>query len=180
MIQFFKWLKRKILRILGWLFQHFYDRYSGHIVYLRLSAKTDGNINFKGKHMAITIRNDQQVAFEVTFEDAFGNVVTALGSEPEWAVSDAELAVITTEEKGLKAVVKPTGKTGVVTVTVKVDADPAEAVDTIVGQAEIEIVAGKAKIIRLQGVIADQVPASQPEQPAEGEPGQESPEQPQG
>lgn len=160
-------------------FYDFYNglvsHYAGQVASVDLVAKTRSGIIFKGKQMAITIRNDQQVAFTLQFEDAFGNVATQLGSTPEWGVSDAEVAAVVPAQDGLSAVVQPTGKTGKIIVTVKVDADPDEDVETIVGQAEIEVVAGKAKVIRLQGTVSDfnresgQGGSEQPEAPKEPE-----------
>ena len=137
----------------------------------------DGTI-LKGVFMSIVVRNDQQVAFSLQFEDAYGNPVTELGSTPEWAVSSDELATIELVEGGKAgAVIKPTGKLGTLIVTVKVDADPGAGVEELLGQAEIQILSGKARKITLNGTISDKTEApSQPEQPAPSQP--ENPKQP--
>ena len=137
----------------------------------------------KGNQMSIVLRNDQQVGFALAFEDKYGNAVSDLGSVPAWSVSDAALAALEVSEDGLSATVKPLGPKGSVLLNVVVDADPEEAYEELLGQAEIAILAGKATVIRLSGVISDQstpeVPAvpEVPEVPTPGE-GQE-PEQPQ-
>ena len=109
----------------------------------------------RGKKVSTIIRNDQQVSFALAFQDAHGNPVTELGSVPAWELDNADLATLEVSEDGMSAVVRPTGQVGSVNVFVRVDADPDEDVEELLGQASIAILAGKAKVIQLSGVIAD-------------------------
>lgn len=160
------------------LFRWLKHLFSDRVRRLLLVYKSADGTTLKGVYMSIVVRNDQQVAFSLQFEDAYGNPVTELGSTPEWAVSSDELATIELVEGGKAgAVIKPTGKLGTVIVTVKVDADPGAGVEELLGQAEIQILSGKARKITLNGTISDKTEApSQPEQPEQ--PAPEQPEQP--
>ena len=137
-----------------------------------LLTVSDGT-TYKGNHMSLIIRNDQEISFNLLFEDNYGNVVTQLGSVPNWTISDAELASIEASEDGMSAVFKSTGKVGSVQVNVSVDADPEEGVEQLLGQAEVTVLSGKARVVRLSGVISNVVPVvvqPEPETPAEPEP----------
>ena len=136
-----------------------------------LLTVSDGT-TYKGNHMSLIIRNDQEISFNLLFEDNYGNVVTQLGSVPNWTISDAELASIEASEDGMSAVFKSTGKVGSVQVNVSVDADPEEGVEQLLGQAEVTVLSGKARVVRLSGVISNVVPVvvePEPETPAEPE-----------
>ena len=137
-----------------------------------LLTVSDGT-TYKGNHMSLIIRNDQEISFNLLFEDNYGNVVTQLGSVPNWTISDAELASIEASEDGMSAVFKSTGKVGSVQVNVSVDADPEEGVEQLLGQAEVTVLSGKARVVRLSGVISNVVPVvvePEPETPVEPEP----------
>ena len=137
-----------------------------------LLTVSDGT-TYKGNHMSLIIRNDQEISFNLLFEDNYGNVVTQLGSVPNWTISDAELATIEASEDGMSAVFKSTGKVGSVQVNVSVDADPEEGVEQLLGQAEVTVLSGKARVVRLSGVISNVVPVvvePEPETPAEPKP----------
>lgn len=129
----------------------------------------------EGIEMSIVARNDQLITFRPVFEDAFGNAVDVLGSNPVWSLSNQDVAVLTVSEDGKEAVVTPTGATGTVQLNLLVDADPGEAEEPLVGIADIQIVAGKARIIKLTGLVSDkpvvESPAPQPEIPANPEQG---------
>ena len=137
-----------------------------------LLTVSDGT-TYKGNNMSLIIRNDQEISFNLLFEDNYGNVVTQLGSVPNWTISDAELATIEASEDGMSAVFKSTGKVGSVQVNVSVDADPEEGVEQLLGQAEVTVLSGKARVVRLSGVISNVVPVvvqPKPETPAEPKP----------
>lgn len=137
-----------------------------------LLTVSDGT-TYKGNHMSLIIRNDQEISFNLLFEDNYGNVVTQLGSVPNWTISDAELASIEASDDGMSAVFKSTGKVGSVQVNVSVDADPEEGVEQLLGQAEVTVLSGKARVVRLSGVISNVVPVvvePEPETPVEPEP----------
>ena len=137
-----------------------------------LLTVSDGT-TYKGNHMSLIIRNDQEISFNLLFEDNYGNVVTQLGSVPNWTISDAELASIEASEDGMSAVFKSTGKVGSVQVNVSVDADPEEGVEQLLGQAEVTVLSGKARVVRLSGVISNVVPVvvePEPETPTEPKP----------
>ncbi len=136
-----------------------------------LLTVSDGT-TYKGNHMSLIIRNDQEISFNLLFEDNYGNVVTQLGSVPQWTISDAELATIEASDDGMSAVFKSTGKVGSVQVNVSVDADPEEGVEQLLGQAEVTVLSGKARVVRLSGVISNVVPVvvePEPETPVEPE-----------
>lgn len=111
----------------------------------------------RGKKVSTVIRNDQQVSFALAFQDAHGNPVTELGGVPAWELDNADLATLEVSEDGMSAIVRPTGQIGSVNVFVRVDADPDEDVEELLGQASIAILAGKAKVIQLSGIIGDLV-----------------------
>lgn len=132
--------------------------------------------------MSIVARNDQEVTFSPVFEDEYGNKVS-LDAKPTWSLSNADVASLKVSEDGLSAVVTPTGLVGTVQLNVLIDADPGQGVEPLVGVADITIVGGKVKTIRLTGVVTDKVaapapapvveptPAPTPEAPAEGQEG---------
>ena len=149
---------------------------------LYLIFRDNKGITRRGKKVSTVIRNDQQVSFALAFQDAYGNPVTELGSVPAWELDSTDLATLEVSEDGMSAVVKPTGKVGNVNLSVRVDADPDEDVEELLGQASIAILAGKAKVIQLSGVIGDLVvsetPAEEVEEPAPVVPEQPEPEDP--
>ncbi len=137
---------------------------------MTLSCLLPNGTIVKGNNMSVVMRNDQKISFTLAFEDNYGNPVTDLGSKPEWHVSDADLATLEVSEDGLSATVVPSGPRGSVLVSVKVDADPDEDYEELVGQAELSIVAGKATLIRMSGVLSDKsVAVVEPETPVEPE-----------
>lgn len=133
---------------------------------IQLCAKLDNGIIVKGKRMSIIARNDQTVSFSPVFKDAHGNTVTELGSVPTWAVSDATLATVAVSEDGLSAVVSSTGIDGSVEVSMVVDADPASAVEEVVGKAIITFKPGKATFVSLSGSVVDTPAATAAATPA--------------
>ena len=183
---------KKLINIINLLIDKFYDhpQPTKPKVVMKLVYTTPQGIVIKGNDMSAVIRNDQKISFALAFEDAHGNPVTELGSMPAWELDDNELATLVVAEDGMSADVIPTGPRGSVNVSVVVDADPDEDIEELVGQAEISILSGKAKVIRLSGVISDiaeEAPAPvdpvEPEQPGEGDEGEapvdpEQPEQP--
>lgn len=126
----------------------------------------------KGNTMSLVMRNDQEVQFQPILEDAHGNVVTTLDIPPMWSVSDETLGTITAQEDGFGATFTPSGKTGTVQVNVLIDALPGEGEELLVGTADIQILAGKVAVIRLEGVLRDKALAqpAEPETPANPEP----------
>lgn len=160
--------------VIAWLFKRFYGLYPKKVDTMKLVYVLPNGIVIKGNDMSIVIRNDQKVSFALAFEDKFGNAVTDLGSVPAWSLSDEGFAELSVSEDGLSAVVTPLGPKGSVLVNVVVDADPDEAYEELVGQAEIAILSGKATVIRMAGVISDvtavEAPVETPvETPAEPE-----------
>ena len=142
---------------------------------LKLRAIVTGNpepIVTKGSLMSLVLRNDQEVQFQPILEDAHGNVVTTLDTPPVWSVSDESLGNVTAQEDGFGAVFTPTGKTGTVQVNVLIDALPGEGEEALVGTADIQILAGKVSVIRLEGALRDKVPAQpvNPETPSDPQP----------
>lgn len=143
---------------------------------LKLKASFNNGLailSVEGIEMSIVARNDQVITFNPVFEDAHGNQVDVLGSNPAWSLSNQDVATLTVSEDGKQATVTPTGATGTVQLNLLVDADPGEAEEPLVGIADIQIVAGKARIIKLVGLVSDK-PTEQPEPetpaPVEGQP----------
>lgn len=151
-----------------WLFRKLYGLCPRKATSMTLSCLLPNGTIVKGNNMSVVMRNDQKISFTLAFEDNYGNPVTDLGSKPEWHVSDADLATLEVSEDGLSATVVPSGPRGSVLVSVKVDADPDEDYEELVGQAELSIVAGKATLIRMSGVLSDKsVAVVEPETPAQ-------------
>ena len=125
--------------------------------------------------MSIVARNDQNVTFSPVFEDAHGNTVDVLGSNPVWSLSNADVATLTVSEDGKEAVVSPTGATGTVQLNLLIDSDPGEAEEPLVGIADIQIVAGKARIIKLVGLVSDKPAVVEPEPETPVDPQPETP-----
>ncbi len=134
----------------------------------------NGPIFIKGKNMSIIARNDQTITFNPVFQDAFGNEVTNLDVAPQWSISREDLAQLEVSEDGLSATVVPLGATGTLQVNVLIDAIPGEGEEALVGVAEVQILAGKVSVIRLDGVVKDKVA-----EPVEPEPEPETPNEPQ-
>ena len=114
----------------------------------------------------IVIRKKQEVRFNPIFRDEDGTIVTSLGSIPKWESSNEAVIIVTASEDGLSAVARPTGQLGSAQVRLSVDADPGEDVTTIVGTADITVVAGNAVTFELGGVVAALQPAAPAETPA--------------
>lgn len=144
-----------LLCILGWIYWHRSCAVPRKISALWLSYQTnDGSVQ-RGNPVMTVIRNDQQIGFTLVFEDAYGNAVSELGSQPEWQINDDSLATLQVSEDAMSVILVPKGPKGSVLLTVKVDTDPDEDVEELIGQAEITILSGKAKVVRLAGVISD-------------------------
>lgn len=133
-------------------------------------------ISIQGYAMSIVARNDQEITFNPVFEDEHGNVV-ALDSVPTWSLSNADIASLTVSEDGLTAKVTPLGLVGSVQLNVLIDADPGQGVEPLVGVADIQIVGGKIRVIRLQGIVTDKAPEVTPEPEPEPQP-EPQPEEP--
>lgn len=150
-----------------------------NIVSVKLKAIFNNGLSVCGADMTIIARNDQVITFKPVFEDDYGNEASALGSIPVWSVSDEAVATIAVSEDGMQAVVTPTGKKGDCQVNMLVDADPSADEVPLVGTADITVMAGMARVVRLTGVLADKPtdPVETPQEP-EVQPQSETPAEP--
>lgn len=107
--------------------------------------------------------------FAVKITDRFGNDAKVDGV-PAWASTNESLVDIAVSADGLSAVVTPKGPLGALKLQVKADADLGEGVKELLGEADLELVAGDAEVLALSEVPLEE-PA--PEEPAPEEPAPE-------
>ncbi len=80
--------------------------------------------------------------------DIKGNVAPVEGL-PAWSLTDSTLGELAVAEDGMSAMFTPAGPVGALKVQVLCDADMGEGVFNILGEGEIELIAGDAAIIEL-------------------------------
>jgi hypothetical protein len=90
----------------------------------------------------------QTLPVSITITDKLGNPAKVDGL-PQWAITDASLAELIIAEDGMSATIKPMGTVGAFKVQVKADADLGEGVKEIVGELDVELLAGDAEVINL-------------------------------
>lgn len=93
------------------------------------------------------ITASQKVLATLAIEDGKGNAARVDGV-PQWASSDPNVANVVPAADGLSAEVVA-GQTGTAQITVTADADLGAGVETITGIGEIEVISGRASVIRL-------------------------------
>ncbi len=86
--------------------------------------------------------------FAIKITDKFGNDAKVDGA-PVWAVTDEALAGVVVAEDGMSAVVTPVGPLGSLKVQVKADADLGEGVKELLGELDLDLVAGDAEVISI-------------------------------
>lgn len=90
------------------------------------------------------LKINQKLPVSVTFKDKFGNDAQVDG-KPEWAVTDSTLASLEVADDGMSSMIVPTGVVGSFKVQVSADADLGAGVKTILGELDIDLVAGDAE-----------------------------------
>lgn len=92
----------------------------------------------------------QKLPVSIKIADKFGNPAVVDGA-PKWAVTDEALASVEVAEDGMSAVVMPKGVIGACKVQVSADADLGEGVKAIIGELDVEFLAGEAAVV---GIVA--------------------------
>jgi hypothetical protein len=90
----------------------------------------------------------QALPLAVAFTDAKGNPAKVEGA-PAWAVTDASLASLVVAEDGMSATLTPMGPLGLCKVQVTADADLGAGVVNILGEMDIETIAGDAVAVNI-------------------------------
>jgi hypothetical protein len=98
------------------------------------------------KNMFLKVSENLPVSIEI--KDIHGNAAQVDGA-PKWASTDETLATVTASEDGLSALVTPIGPVGVCKIQVSADADLGEGVKSILGELEIELLAGEAAVVSI-------------------------------
>ena len=89
--------------------------------------------------------------FAIKIVDKFGNDAKVDGA-PAWASSDDSLVDIAVDADGMSAVVTPKGQVGSLAVQVKADADLGAGVVDLLGEVDLELIAGDAESISISEV----------------------------
>lgn len=84
----------------------------------------------------------------IVIKDKFGNPAAVDGA-PAWAVSDPALATLEVATDGMSAKIMPVGVIGSFKLQVSADADLGEGVKTILGEMDIDLLAGEAEVIEI-------------------------------
>jgi hypothetical protein len=117
-------------------------------------------INKNGQKIEVTnmfLKVSDQLPVSIAIKDKFGNTASVEGA-PAWALTDAALGTLNVAEGGMSAVFTPAGTVGVLKVQVSADADLGEGVKTILGELEIELLAGEAVSVEVSAGEATPVP----------------------
>lgn len=85
----------------------------------------------------------KKLPLAIAIADLKGNPAKVDGV-PQWALSDSSLALLEVAEDGMSAMVVPVGPLGLVKVQVKADADLGEGVKELLGEMDVEMIAGEA------------------------------------
>jgi len=101
----------------------------------------DGTMKELGGNMFLKIT--EALPLLIAVKDAQGNAAKVDGV-PQWAVTDDALATLEVAADGFSALVKPKGPIGAFKVQVRADADLGEPVKEILGELDIDLVAGEA------------------------------------
>jgi hypothetical protein len=113
----------------------------------------------KQKVESMFLKVSQKLPISLAIKDIKGNAAKIDGA-PKWAVTNEALASLVVAEDGLSAELSPVGPVGSFKVQVKADADlsangeDGSGVKEIVGELEIELVAGDAAVVELAAGVA--------------------------
>ena len=97
-------------------------------------------------HMFLKV--NQSLPLSISIKDKFGNEAKVDGA-PSWALSDPSLGALTVAEGGMSASLAPAGTVGAFKVQVSADADLGEGVKSILGELDIELLAGDAEVLSI-------------------------------
>lgn len=107
------------------------------------------NINGQNQRIqSMFLKADQSLPLSIAIKDKFGNAAKVDGA-PAWAVTDEALGAVEASEDGMSASFVPSGKAGILKVQVKADADLGEGVTEILGEIDIEVLAGEAVLVEI-------------------------------
>lgn len=91
---------------------------------------------------------DEQKKASIKIKDAKGNDAQVDGL-PAWSVSDPALVSMEVSPDGMSAILKPVGPIGACKLQVSADADLGAGVTSILGEADMEFVAGDAVSVEI-------------------------------
>lgn len=94
------------------------------------------------------LQDAQKASVSVAFLSAGGNPAKVDG-KPAWTVSNPEILDLSVSEDGLTATVTAKGPVGSCQLNVTADADLGEGVKSIVGQQQVDVVAGEAAVVNI-------------------------------
>lgn len=94
------------------------------------------------------LKVNQSLPLSLSIADKFGNPAKVDGA-PVWALTDPTLGALTVAEDGLSAVLVPAGTIGACKVQVSADADLGEGIKSILGELDIEFLAGEAEVVSI-------------------------------
>jgi hypothetical protein len=95
------------------------------------------------------LKVSDKLPLSVALKDKFGNEAQSDG-KPSWALSDESLASLELSEDGKSALLLPKGTVGSFKVQVSADADLGEGVKSILGELDIELLAGEAVQVEIK------------------------------
>lgn len=90
----------------------------------------------------------QKVKISISIKDKFSNPAKTDGA-PAWSLTDEALGTLAVEADGMSAILEPKGPIGALKVQVKADADLGEGVKEILGELDVELLAGDAEVVEL-------------------------------
>jgi len=94
------------------------------------------------------LKVNQTLPLSISIKDKFGNDAKVDGA-PSWALSDPSLGALTVAADGLSASLAPAGAVGAFKVQVSADADLGEGVKSILGELDVELLAGDAEVLSI-------------------------------
>jgi hypothetical protein len=102
--------------------------------------------NRLGGNMFQKVTENKKFAISIT--DRFGNPAKVDG-DPQWALTDSAAADLVVEENGTVCTVIPKGPLVACKLQVSADADMGEGVKALLGEMDLEFVAGDAEVITI-------------------------------
>lgn len=108
-------------------------------------------INKNGQKIEVTnmfLKVSDQLPLSIAIKDKFGNTASVEGA-PVWALTNDALGSLLVSADGFSAVLTPSGTVGAFKVQVSADADLGEGVKTIIGELDVELLAGEAVSVEI-------------------------------
>lgn len=133
-------------------------------------VEEEGQLIRVGGTMFQKVTEPKKFAIKVT--DRFGNIAQTDGP-PAWAPTDETLAEVAVAADGMSAIVTPKGPVGSLKLQVNADADMGEGVKPLLGELDLDLVAGDAEVISIVEVpmpVEEPTPEPEPEPTPEPEP----------